>query len=278
MPQSRTRISRAANRSRYRKPRRRRGGSTAWTVAIVVVVLVFGGLVALQVSSNRADNAGGNPGSGHPWYATNSRAGDHWHTYLGVNICGEWLSNPATFEDEANNPGVRAGIHTHGDGFIHIHPYYSSEAGSNATLGLFMKYGGWSVSEDKVSVWEGPTADPTKTTWQNGDRCPNAAGEAGKGKPGEVVFEVNCKTVTGNPSDHKLQDQEVVAIGFVPKGDEIGPPPNAQSAPQNDSGTSTQPKAIDQKACRPSATNNPGIPDTGATPTTAPPTTATSTP
>jgi len=87
------------------------------------------------------------------------------------------------------------------------------------------------------------------------------------------VFEVNCKTVEGNPSDHKLADQEVVAIGFVPKGVEIGGPPNAASAPENDSGTGTQPEAIDQKECRPSAENNPGVRQT-----VPPATTATTTP
>jgi hypothetical protein len=264
VPKSRNKYSRARQRQRSRRGRHQR--SSRWFYIAIAAILVVG-IVGVVLAMGPTSSSAGPPQPGQ----------DHWHAAFGVNICGEWLSNPATFEDEANNPGVRAGIHTHGDGFIHIHPYYSSEAGKNATLGLFMKYGGWSVSENEVSVWEGPTADPTKTTWKNGDRCPNAAGDAGKGKPGEVVFEVNCKSVTGNPSDHRLADQEVVAIGFVPKGDEIGPPPNAQSAPENDSGTSTQPKAIDQKACRPSATNNPGIPDTAA-PSTAPSTPATSTP
>ena len=261
MPKSRNKYSRARRRERGRRTRHQR--SSRWFYIAVAAIVIFG-IVGVVVAMGGSNSSAGPPQPGQ----------DHWHAAFGVNICGEWLSNPATFETPAGNPGVRAGIHTHGDGFIHIHPYTASEAGSNATLGKFMKYGGWSVSESSLSVWEGPKSDPTKTSWKNGDKCPSDAVQ-GAGKAGEVVFEVNCKTVTGNPSDHKLADQEVVAIGFVPKGEEIGPPPNAASAPENDSGTATQPKAINQKECRPTATNNPGIPDTGTPATTAPSTTGT---
>jgi hypothetical protein len=264
VPRSRNKYSRARVRERSRRTRHQR--SSRWFyIAIAAIVIV--GVAGVVIASGGTESSAGPPQPGQ----------DHWHAAFGVNICGEWLSNPATFESPAGNPAVRAGIHTHGDGFIHIHPYTRSESGSNATLGKFMKYGGWSVSENSLSVWEGPNSDPTKTTWSNGDKCPSDA-VTGAGKPGEVVFEVNCKTVTGNPSDHKLADQEVVALGFVPKGQEIGPPPNAASAPQDDSGGTSTPKAINQKECRPSATNNPGVPDTGAAPTTVPSTPATSTP
>ena len=61
--------------------------------------------------------------------------GDHWHSYLGVNICGEWLPNVPEFEAPVGSPvGSRnAGIHSHGDGLIHTHPFVSSEEGKNAT-------------------------------------------------------------------------------------------------------------------------------------------------
>ena len=251
-------------RERSRRTRHQR--SSRWfyvAIAVIAVVGVVGVVLA---------RSGGQASAGAP------TTSDHWHAAFGVNLCGEWLGNPATFATPDGNPGVAAGIHTHGDGFIHIHPHSSAETGSNATLGKFMSYGGWSVSENSISVWTGPGAEPSKTTWKNGDRCPNEAGEPGKGKPGQVVFEVNCKTVDGNPADHKLADQEVVAIGFLPEGEEMGAPPNAASAPDIDGGDTTQPTAISQKGCRPTSTNNPGVPDTVApatTATTTPPTTAT---
>lgn len=263
MARSRNKHSRAAQRARARGPQRR--GSSRWfTVTVTVVVLV--GVIGVALAAglfSRGDSASADAPS--PPTADNP-SGDHWHAALGVNVCGEWLPNPAEFETAAGNAGVRTGIHTHGDGFIHIHPFYGSEGGDNAVFGKFLDYGGWSASEDSFDVWQGPSAEPDKTTWSNGDRCPDADGNPGKGEPGRVVFEVDCKTVKGDPSDHKLRDQEVVALGFLPKGEAMGAPPNAASAPDND-GAPTE--AIDQAGCRPSAENNPGVTDTVPT-TTAP--------
>lgn len=263
MPRSRNKHSRAALRAKSRRPRKQ--GTSRWFY-VAMVVIVVAGLLGVVFARGGNEAAAGSPS---PPTAENP-SGDHWHAALGVNICGEWISNPAEFETAAGS-AVRTGIHTHGDGFIHIHPFTSSEGGGNATLGKFLGYGGWSASESSISVWTGPSGDPQTTDWKNGDKCPNTAGEAGKGKPGEVVFEVNCKTVSGNPSDHKLADQEVVAIGFLAKGEELGAPPNAASAPVADSGET--PGAINQKGCRPTAQDNPGVastttPGAATTPTT----------
>lgn len=230
------------------------------TVTLVVIVGVAGVVLAAGLLDRNGSTASAAPS---PPTADNP-SGDHWHAAFAVNVCGQWLDNPPEFETAAGNSSLRTGIHTHGDGFIHIHPFYASEGGANATLGKFLDYGGWSASPSELQVWTGPTAEPDKTTWKNGDRCPDAEGKPGKGEPGRVVFEVNCKSAVGDPSAHRLNDQEVVTLGFVPKGVEIGPPPNAQSAPEDDGSAAPAP---DQKACRPTATDNPGVPDT--TPTTA---------
>jgi hypothetical protein len=209
-----------------------------------MVVVVVAGLLGVVLARGGDEAAAGPP-----------TQADHWHAAFAVNVCGEWLPNPAAF-DYVSGTNVIAGIHTHGDGFIHIHPRSAAETGDNATLGRFLENGGWSASEDSIEVWTGPSFDRAKTKWSNGDRCPDDAGRAGMGKPGRVVFEVNCRPVAGDPSDHKLADQEVVAIGFLPKGQEMGAPPNAASAPESDDGRPTS--AISQAGCRPSAENNPG--------------------
>ena len=54
--------------------------------------------------------------------------GDHWHAAIGFYVCGEFQPDLAEFES-------RLGIHTHGDGVIHIHPSSAGGAGENATLG-----------------------------------------------------------------------------------------------------------------------------------------------
>jgi hypothetical protein len=245
--------SRAVLRARSRKGRV--GRSNRWFAAAIAVVVVVGVLgVYLTVADRQSASASG------------PKVGDHWHAGIAAYVCGSWLSNPPTFETEAGNANVRAGIHTHGDGFVHIHPFTSAEGGVHATLGEFLTYGGWSATNDSLKLWAGPPADRTKTTWKNGDRCPDASGQPGKGEPGKVVFEVNCKVETSNPSDWALRDQQILAIGFVAKGDSMPTPPNAQSAPSND-GSPTG--AFNQKSCAPTAVNNPGVPDTSATGATA---------
>jgi hypothetical protein len=265
MPRSRNKYSRAAIRARSRRTRSQR--SSTWFYAALAVILALG--VVGIVLTRSSDDASAGP----PQPATADTPGDHWHAAFGVNVCGEWLSNPPEFETAEGNSNVRTGIHTHGDGYIHIHPFFASEGGDNATLGKFLDYGGWSTSENSIDVWTGPTSEPSKTQWSNGDRCPSADGKPGEGKPGRVVFQVDCKTVEGNPSDHKLADQEVVAIGFLPKGEEMGAPPNAASAPADD-GSASGPAA--HAGCRPSSVNNPGVADTTPA-TTAPATTSTTT-
>ena len=46
-----------------------------------------------------------------------------------------------------------------------------------------------------------------------------------KGAPGRVVWAVDGKVQQGNPSDYRLQDCDVIAIGFLPKGEKLGLPP-----------------------------------------------------
>jgi hypothetical protein len=57
---------------------------------------------------------------------------DHIHQAFGVNVCGEWKTDIPEFESEI-------GIHTHGDGVMHIHPFSQLGVGANATLGRFFK-------------------------------------------------------------------------------------------------------------------------------------------
>lgn len=221
---------------------------------MAVLVVVLGAGVVFTVADRKSASASG------------PQVGEHWHAAMAAYVCGTWLPNPGEFEYRSGSASVRTGIHTHGDGFIHIHPFTSSEAGRNATFGTFMEAGGWEASTDSLRLWSGPTGDPTRTTWSDGDRCPDADGNPGKGKPGTVVFEVDCKVVKGNPSDRPLRDQEILAIGFVAQGDTMPVPPNASSAPSNDGVPSG---AINKKSCTPTAVDNPGVTDT--TPSTTVP-------
>ena len=266
MARSRKRYSRAQMRAKYRKPSRK--GSSRWFYGLLATIVALGvaGVVFLRPSSGNALVA---PSPGDP---TTGAPGDHWHTAFGVNICGQWLANPPTFETAADNPNVRVGIHTHGDGYIHIHPYTASEGGHHATVGRFFGYGGWSVSDSSVNAWTGPAADPTKLAWTNGDKCP--AGTPDAGRTGVLKWSIDCKAKTGDPSSYQLKDQQVLAIAFIPKVLPIPVTPNAALAPATDG---TGAKAAATSSCTPSAVNNPGVPDTSLAPATiAPPSTAAS--
>jgi hypothetical protein len=78
---------------------------------------------------------------------------DHWHTAYGIYACGEWL--PPIQDQNDSVDGVPWGIHSHGDGVIHIHPFTSAAAGKNADLGEFFKTAGIKMSDTKLELPEG---------------------------------------------------------------------------------------------------------------------------
>jgi hypothetical protein len=231
-----SKYTRARIRARGRR-RQRRGGATWFYGAIALVVIV--GVVLVFVS--RSSTADVPPQPGNP---STGEAGDHWHAAIATNVCGEWLTNPPEFETAADNANVRVGVHTHGDGFIHIHPFTKSEGGDNATLGRFLTYGGWSAGEDSLSLWAGPSSAPAVKDYSDGDKCP--AGTQFAGKTGVVKWSVDCKAREGDPSDYKPADGDVIALAFLPESEKIGVPPNASAAPSNDGGSNAP---LNNKGC-----------------------------
>jgi peptidyl-prolyl cis-trans isomerase B (cyclophilin B) len=183
-------------------------------------------LVAVSALVVGSAAGAGAAGSGRP------RVGDHWHAALSVDVCGEWLPNAPTFESPAGQPRSRAGLHTHGDGLIHAHPFTASEAGTNATLGRYLGYGGWTITNRGLDLWAGPSTAPKQTAWKNGDVCP--AGEFA-GQPGKVAWMVDGKVQRGAPSRLRLKDGQVIVVGFLPRSAELTEPPNALQSVQRPS-------------------------------------------
>ena len=173
MVKSRSKYTRARIRARGRRPKKR--GGAAWFYSMLAVIVIAG---ILGVALSRPDSADaippqpGNPATGAP--------GDHWHAAIAADICGTWLGAPAEFLTVADNPNVGVGLHTHGDGFVHIEPQSASEGGNNATLGRWLRYGGWTASETSFDLWSGPPSDPGTTTWSDGDKCPPGSPFAGR--------------------------------------------------------------------------------------------------
>jgi hypothetical protein len=216
MPKSRNRYARAQARARYRKPKRR-GGSFSWNMGIALVAVIGIALLVWTVAGRR-ESAEAAPRAGDP---TTGEAGDHWHASLDVNVCGQWVQPAPEFETRADSAEIRVGIHSHGDGLAHIHPFNSSESGDKATLGRFLDYGGWSASSDSISLWEG-------TEKQNADECELPDGTKQKGT---LTWYVNGKKQSGNPSDLQPKDQDKIVLVFGPAGttlESLGTPPNQQ--------------------------------------------------
>ena len=213
-----SKYSRARIRSKTRRPKRG-GGSRGWIVATIAIAVVGTLLVVLSYNDRQEESA-----------VAPIANKDHWHAYLGVNICGTWEPAVPQFEgrDGSMTPNPQAGIHSHADFLIHDHPYASDESGNKATLGRYLTYAQSHVSADSIRLWSNwvPNADYT-----NGDKCKSS------GKPGELQWKVGklgepwpTKAMTGNPADHKIENGEIIALYFVPKGTALDQPPGSEEA------------------------------------------------
>jgi peptidylprolyl isomerase len=136
---------------------------------------------------------------------------DHWHTAFGVWSCDHWLP-PVPLGDDPT------GVHTHGDGLIHVHPFDDRAAGRNATLGRFFEASVIKVDATRIEIPKGPKL---------------AAGSACLGKKTEIAAVVwrsakdkQPTLVTKNLASIRLADGQVIALVHAPKGTIPALPPS----------------------------------------------------
>jgi len=172
--------------------------SKGFLVMIVAVFVLGVALIALAKNGKSGTASAKGPGA---------KIKDHWHAAIGINFCGTWQANLPQYE-------AATGVHSHGDGFMHLHPFSAAGAGRNANVGLFYKQAGDKISASQIKLG--------KQTYQNGDKC-----EALDKKPGLVRWTVNGQEKTGNPASYAPNDRDVIALAFVPKDAAIGTPPVA---------------------------------------------------
>jgi hypothetical protein len=185
---------------------------------ITAVIVVVGVVLVVFTVADRKSTADARP-----------RIGDHWHAYLGVNVCGDWLAPAPQFEQRANQAGVTAGLHSHGDGLLHFHPFASDESGDKATLGRFMEYGGWDLSSSGFTLWD-------SQPHENGDKC----GSGADAKPAELQWALGHygkpwtgKPQSGNPADYNPKNGDIIAVYMLPEGEKLTEPPDAEKALTN---------------------------------------------
>lgn len=146
---------------------------------------------------------------------------DHWHVAYGFYDCTNDGDSSDGFLPVFTDQRDPDGIHSHGDGIIHIHPFSTAAAGPNADLGVFLEAVGASISEDEFDP--GVAGDKR----QAGDSCAN-------GEPGipQVVFwgdadELDTPTLVATEDLEDLQwigDGGAVTIAFAPEGGDVPPP------------------------------------------------------
>jgi hypothetical protein len=183
------------------------GAMARWVVGVVGVV-VAGALVGCGDDDGGSGAAAGPDGPAGP--VVNE---DHWHAAFGVYICDEFL--PALPESE-----TALGIHTHGDGVIHIHPFTAEAAGENATLRVFLDSVEIDVTDDELTV-------DGETYTEGDDTC-----DGGEGRL-EVVRWADVAADDAAPeradADARLrEDGEGYVLAFVADGTDVPPPESAE--------------------------------------------------
>jgi hypothetical protein len=104
-------------------------------------------LVALLLVLLAGCGSGGQTTAAKTTAVAGPRLGDHWHEAIELSKCGSALPPPMDAREE--DP---FGIHTHGDGLVHIHPFVAKAAGDRAVLGLFLDQIGAVVTKDALEV------------------------------------------------------------------------------------------------------------------------------
>lgn len=218
-------VAKLAQRGKGKKVRFQ--GGSLFPVAVLVVIVV-GLLTIVYARQSRPD-----PGSQPP------QVNDHWHAAYGMYVCDTWLPKlTGTLEDTQTDPATgqviptkftTTGVHSHGDGVIHWHPYSTKAVGNRAKLGLFLNNYDVELSPDELKLpanqggndykasdftCNGKKVQITVTAW-------DSYTDTGKGT-----------TNITNLNDVRLKnDGMVFTIAVVPAGTTITMPPWAKNLP-----------------------------------------------
>lgn len=224
-----------------------------WSALITGVVIL--GVLLIVVS--RGENEDSKP----------PVLGDHWHAAYAIYDCTEFI---APLNDQVEDV---SGIHTHGDGLIHIHPFSTRYTGDGATLNAWGETVGLVLSDDEIDT------DPLDR--KNGDSCGDEDGIV-QVKVWSGLDDEEGRLLEGDFGDYAMQEFDIITIAFAPEGAEIPKPPqqyiDEMQAPSDVVGDQPETTGPAQTApVEPSETTAPAggtetttAPDEGSTGTSAP--------
>lgn len=176
----------------------------------VLAALVLGlGLAACSDDGDDPEQAAGRG----PITAEGPELDEHWHVAYEITACGETLA-PA--EDRGADV---YGIHTHGDGLIHTHPFAAQAAGAEATLGVFLDQIGAELTDDGLQLVaadapEGCTGPVRVGQWDD-------AADAADGAEPDRVIDTDIADIVLAP------DLSALSIVIGPEDDPIPAPSSA---------------------------------------------------
>lgn len=205
-----------------------KGGSGLFYSGIFLVLLLgIGGIGFFAV--NRESNVNVAP------LPNINDNGDHWHEAFMIHDCGVNLPASQPFDVQgAIAGGSVEGLHSHGDGLLHLHPGGTNASGKNATLGNYVKFGGGELTDVSytpltfdsgqrtLSEEEGCNGEPAelKLAIWTPDQISNAAGTPITEEPSEVITE--------GLAEHRFRvSGGALTLALVAEGEEIPPPPLA---------------------------------------------------
>lgn len=164
-----------------------------------------------SVADGDADAAGGADATSAPSGNSGPDVGEHWHAAYGVFICDSFVDPIA---DESDPEG----LHSHGDGVIHIHPFFPSAANENATLGKFFEAVGVELTDEGFSTATGAV--------EEGFGCADGPAEMKVARWTLSGLQEEPVIIdTGVAEIQFVEDLEVFTLALVSAGTELSPPP-----------------------------------------------------
>lgn len=189
-----------------------------YPLAVFVIVILGTALVAYA----RADRLEARASTTEP-----VKDKDHWHTAYGIYVCDHFLPPLTDLPGRADPDG----LHTHGDGIMHVHPFSARGSGTNARLKIWGEMVGMKFGKDFI--------DLNGTKYFNGYKCGDKDAKVLVYRWAAPFDESSAAEVFDKDFGEirYKSDRSALTIAVVPEGTDV---PRPDSIPQLDQLTDVQ--------------------------------------
>jgi hypothetical protein len=219
------------------------GRNLGWPLLVGVIVVL--GVLLIVLSRGKTDDA------------TAPQLGDHWHVAYAIYDCDHFIPNLTDVVAQDTT-----GLHTHGDGLMHLHPFATKYTGKGANIGHWGEATGLDLTDTSIKA--------AGIDRENGDECDDGKGTL-QLKVWDSPTDETGHLIDKDFADYAPQEFSLLTLAFVPEGTDIPKPPEANiealQAPSDVTGQTTLPSVPPE-----SSTSAPG-----STESTEPPATTEST-